>query len=140
MPDWHGWKPAISRKNSSSAERIRLARENILKRSPSNTPFLLTALLAVLLLWTPGAAFAQSSLGAADMPANAHARPYGTGWQCDYGYREANRACAAIQMPANAYVSDFSFRSGWECERGYREISEACIKITVPANAHVVDS
>ncbi|MEQ9643007.1 MAG: hypothetical protein RIM84_23500 [Alphaproteobacteria bacterium] len=44
---------------------------------------LLVALVAVAL------STAISATRAADMPANAHARTYGSGWECDRGYRVA---------------------------------------------------
>jgi hypothetical protein len=36
------------------------------------------------------------------VPENAHVKGYGTGWECNLGYREVNAGCAAIMVPANA--------------------------------------
>ena len=71
-----------------------------------------------------------------ELPENARAKSYGSGWECERGYREANGACAAIGVPANAYLTNTSYGSGWECGRGYREDNGACAAVRVPANAY----
>jgi len=58
------------------------------------------ALLAVAL----GDVFAQS--GSIRVPDNARATGYGSGWECDRGYRQVKRACAAVKAPANAYLNN----------------------------------
>ena len=119
---------------------------------PSAASAFIAPLLAILLasssaaLFGSGAhgapvgAFALSPTAPEAIPRNAHARPYGSGWQCDYGFREASAGCLVIEAPANAYISDLSIRTGWECERGYREFDGGCLKIVVPANSHAIDS
>ena len=42
--------------------------------------------LLALLAAAPGVVFAQG--GSVGMPDNAHAKSYGSGWECDQGYRE----------------------------------------------------
>ena len=56
------------------------------------------ALVAVAL----GVVNAQS--GSVRVPDNAHATGYGSGWECDRGFRKTDQACAAIIVPANAYL------------------------------------
>ena len=64
--------------------------------------------LVLSLFWmAPEAAAAQSVTP--PPPANSHARGYGTGWECDYGYRESAGLCAATALPANAYLVDFGY-------------------------------
>ena len=95
--------------------------------------------ISLLLASVPsGAAFSQIATGAP--PQNAHAKPYGTGWQCDFGYREMNRGCTAIEVPANAHLVDVTFGRGWGCDRGYRAAGDACTKVEVPANAYLTDT
>src|SRR5687767_10951735 len=106
-----------------------------LRRSRTRAPLLTASLLSLFL--APGVS-AQNSADVA--PANAHARPYGTGWQCDFGYRQTSGLCAAIELPANAHVAGFSLGLGWECDRGYRHSGALCAKVDVPANAYSTDS
>ena len=106
-----------------------------MRRVHTPRPILATLLLSVLFASSASVAFSQDAAGAT--PPNAHARPYGTGWQCDFGYRETNASCLVIQAPANAHVAEFSLGRGWECDRGYRETGSACAKVAVPANAYL---
>ncbi len=62
--------------------------------------------LLTLLQAVTGLAFAQT--GAAKMLQNAYKNTYANSWECDRGYCEADGACAAIYMPANAYATDSS--------------------------------
>src|SRR5467141_4541307 len=42
------------------------------------------------------------------VPVNAQAKPYGTGWECKRGFRQDGVACIAIKLPENALsVGDF---------------------------------
>jgi hypothetical protein len=91
-------------------------------------PLLLLALLATI----PGVASAQG--GSAEIPENAHANSYGSGWQCDYGHRAVDQACVAVQVPENGYLADSAYGSGWQCDRGYRAVDEACVAVPVPEN------
>ena len=74
------------------------------------------------------------------VPAHAYAvdSSYGSGWECERGYRQLHGACAQIQVPANAYLA----RAGdeWRCERGFRRVDAACAPIEVPANAYLTDA
>ena len=76
-------------------------------------------ILLTLLAAVHGLVFAQSD--SVELPGNARAKSYGSGWECERGYREDNGTCAAIGVPANAYLTNSSYGSGWECGRGYRE-------------------
>ena len=82
------------------------------------------SLFLALLALGPGAAFAAGA--SAGMPRNAHAKSYGPGWECNMGYREVDKACAAVKVPANGYVVDATFGRGWQCplERDYTKYSE----------------
>lgn len=78
-----------------------------------------------LLAAAPGVVFAQG--GSVGMPDNAHAKSYGSGWECDQGYREAQGTCATVKVPAtNAFYG-----------RGYRAVKETCAAVKVPENAHL---
>lgn len=117
--------------------RERANRQVITLRRPHATMFLLTTSLLSLLA-SSGAAFSQTA--ERPMPTKAHAKPYGTGWQCDFGHLERNGSCVPIQTPANAHLTELSFGRGWECDRGYRVSGDLCTKVEVPANAYLTDS
>jgi hypothetical protein len=95
-------------------------------------------ILLALLAAVPGLVLAQN--GNDMVPENAHAKSYGDGWECDRGYREVDKVCVAIKVPANAYPTNTSYGRGWECIRGYLEVDEACAAIKVPPNAYVSSS
>ena len=69
----------------------------------------LTLLLAFA-LW-PAIGTAQG--GATGAPSNSHMKRYGGGWECDRGYRQINEACAAVEVPPNAYLVDSAYGRGW---------------------------
>jgi hypothetical protein len=52
-----------------------------------------------------GAVWPVAATPATDLPANAHANRYSDGWKCDRGYREIDRVCEMIEIPANAFLS-----------------------------------
>ena len=93
----------------------------------------LVALFA-LACWPGVAATQEDAAGAA--PANAHMKRYGSGWECDRGYRKVRRSCVAVEVPANAYLNVYG--DSWECDRGYRKLGEACELIAVPDHAREV--
>jgi hypothetical protein len=99
--------------------------ETALRRSHAYALLVTASLLTSFL--ASNVAFAQEP--ARGLPPNAHARPYGAGWQCDFGYREMNRGCVAILTPANGHLVESSFGRGWECNRGYRASDEECVKV-----------
>lgn len=102
---------------------------------------LLTAqllILLVILTAVPVRAFAKD--GTVEIPEHASAKKYGSGWECDRGYREINGACAAVKVPANAYPTNVPYGRGWECVRGYRKVDETCAAIKVPPNAYLNSS
>ena len=94
----------------------------------------LVLLLCLSLL--PAVATAQSAV--AEAPVNSHAKSYGDGWECDWGYRTVAQACEPIIVPAHAYLDAFGGR--WDCDRGYRDINEACVPIEVPLHAFLNSS
>lgn len=72
-------------------------------------------------------AFAQS------MPENAGAKSYGSGWECNVGYRLSGDGCAAVIMPENAFETKQSYGPGWECHHGFRRSDDiACVAVVVP--------
>jgi hypothetical protein len=119
-------------------ERARLSQQGR-PMSSTRRPGILS-IYGVFFLALVGAApdllFAKDALSA-EVPANAHGQRYGSGWECDPGYRKAKQACAAVRVPANAYPTDTSYGTGWECSRGYQEVDKACVFIKVPPNAYL---
>ena len=88
-----------------------------------------------LLVAVPDHAFGQGrSVG---IPEHASAKRYGSGWECDRGYRVDKDACIAINVPSNGYLTDASYGSGWKCDRGYRADRGACVAFKIPENAHL---
>ena len=57
--------------------------------------------------------FVYSQNTSANLPKNAHLSIYGTGWDCDIGYREIDNICEAIDLPENAYFTGSDFGRGW---------------------------
>ena len=94
-------------------------------------------LTVLAFLATPASGVALAQGGSAEIPENAHANSYGSGWQCDYGYRAVDEACVAVQVPENGYSADFAYGPGWQCDRGYRAVDGACVAVQVPENAHI---
>ena len=76
--------------------------------------------------------------GTAGLPEHAPSKSFGSGWECDGGYREVEGACAAVIIPTNAYPTNRSYGQGWECDRGYREVDGACVAVEVLANAYFI--
>jgi hypothetical protein len=70
-------------------------------------------------------ALAQEAKGV--IPANATAKTYGNGWECDRGYRKIDSACVVVTLPENAYLTDSSYGSGWTCKHGYKKIATRAI-------------
>lgn len=83
-------------------------------------------------------AFAQTKT--ADVPNNASARQFSTGWDCNEGYREVNADCQKIKVPENAYPTKRQFGDGWKCKWGFKKSDEACIPVGIPANAYLESS
>lgn len=68
-----------------------------------------------------------------EIPMNAHAKRYGAGWECDWGYRAGARSCEPIRVPAHAHLDGFGAR--WDCDRGYRDLNDVCVPVEVPPHA-----
>src|SRR5262252_5104658 len=99
---------------------------------------LLSAALPLLLLAIPDGSRSQEI--SKDVPVNAQAKPYGTGWECKRGFRWDGAACVVVKLPENAYLSETSYQSGWECKRGYKSDGNSCVAVKVPQNAYLSGS
>ena len=73
--------------------------------------------------------------GTVKVPDNAHAKNYGSGWECDKGFREKKRECAAIKVPDNAFPTKSNYGQGWECSWGFRQEGALCAVYKIPKNA-----
>ena len=110
-----------------------------MRRMRRHRTLLIHALILLAFLATrPGVALAQD--GVAEIPENAHAKSYGSGWECDHGYRASDEACVAVKVPENGYLAASAYGPGWQCDRGYRAVDEACVAIKVPENGYLADS
>jgi hypothetical protein len=74
---------------------------------------------------------------AARIPENAKAKVYGSGWECDRGYRVDKGRCTPIRVPVNAYSTKSSFGPIWKCKRGYVRQRDTCVAIEVPAHGYL---
>jgi hypothetical protein len=126
--------PVLARRRASRRGFRRLMRS---MRRHCTVPDL-SLILWAFLMTASGIALAQG--GSADIPENAHAKSYGGGWECGYGYRVVDEACGAIKVPENGYLADSAYGSDWQCDRGYRKVDEACVAIKVPENGYLADS
>jgi hypothetical protein len=73
----------------------------------------------------------------AEVPENATAKSYGSGWTCDPGYRKSDEVCLAVAVPEDAYATGGSHGRGWDCRHGFREDDGRCLPVQVPANAYL---
>jgi hypothetical protein len=131
----HDWfKPARRRERRMSGA-IAVTATGMEKRILAQAVLTAATLIAILAL----PALAQDGTG--PLPENAEARNYGGGWDCVPGYRVDGAACAAIDLPENAYATGRSYGAGWECRRGFREVGGvSCVAIPVPENAYLRSS
>jgi hypothetical protein len=107
-----------------------------LNRRASNpfTWLLFIGLVAAL----PGIAAAQTA--SIDIPENARNKSFGSGWECERGFREADGACRAVEIPANAFATNTTYGRGWECGRGYNDVRGTCEAMAVPAQGYLTSS
>ena len=103
-------------------------------RRPRNI-FIHSLFFLTLLAVAPCLVLAED--GSVEIPKNARAKSFGSGWECNRGYREVNGACAAVKVPANAFPTNASYGHGWQCSRGYRQADESCAAIKIPPNAYL---
>lgn len=80
---------------------------------------------------------APASGGSVRVPENARATGYGTGWECERGFRKDADGCSEVKVPPNAFANDALHGLGWECSWGYRQVEEKCLIIPVPTNAYL---
>src|SRR5260370_8308962 len=90
----------------------------------------LCAALPLLLLAIPDGSRSQEI--SKQVPVNAQAKSYGTGWECKRGFRQAGLAGIAIKLPANPYLSESSYVSGWECRSSYKSHHKRSLLLQVP--------
>ena len=119
----HGDRPDVRPVPSSS----RSARQAGPHRS-------LVLLLGLCLL--PAMATAQADV--AEVPGDAHAKRYGVGWECDWGYRTVAQSCEPVIVPAHAHLDGFGGR--WDCNRGYGRVGDTCAAVEVPPHAFLDSS
>jgi hypothetical protein len=67
------------------------------------------------------------------VPENASSNYWGTGWQCNRGFRQVGASCEPVRIPANASLDYWGH--DWTCNRGYYRSGEECVRVRIPANA-----
>ena len=80
-------------------------------------------ILLISLLITLNLSFAYDT--SPDIPENAHPKKYGSGWECERGFRAVGESCEAVAVPDNAHL-DYS-GNRWECNPPYVEHLDECI-------------
>src|SRR5437870_793199 len=94
----------------------------------------LRAVGVVVVLFLTGAWGANlSGQSQSTIPQNAHPNSYGSGWECNRGYRVSGTGCVPVILPANAKLDYYGH--DWECSRGYRVSGNQCVPVSLPANA-----
>jgi hypothetical protein len=91
-------------------------------------PFILpmySLIFLMLLAAVPGHVLARDPSVA--MPEHVGAKRYGTGGECDRGYRAAREDCVPVKIPENADL-DYS-GTDWECNEPYRKRQGKCARI-----------
>ena len=95
-------------------------------RPASADGFVACALISLVVF--AGATDSAKAQGVAGtIPANASAKTYGRGWECDRGFHKIDGACAVVALPENAYLTDSTYGSGWKCKHGYKQNKDASI-------------
>lgn len=92
-----------------------------------------SVLLSASLLFSPSA-FGQAT---PPVPANAEASRYGSGWECNRGFRRQGASCLAVVAPDHAFLTNESYGKGWECHYGFAEKANRCLAVQVPAYAYL---
>jgi len=69
------------------------------------------------------------------IPPNAKVDVYGTGWECERGFRRSGNECLEVKVPANATLDIYGH--DWECERGFKRSRNECVAVRVPDNAKI---
>jgi hypothetical protein len=92
------------------------------------------ALTITVLLHFASGAFGQT---ARPVPENAQASRYGSGWECNRGFRRQDDACFEVKLPDNAFLTHSSYGKGWDCHYGFLEKGDQCLTVQIPANAYL---
>ena len=80
------------------------------------------------------ASFAQTA--PTSIPENSHSKSYGSGWECNLGFRAKDETCFPVIVPDNAHPTNQPWGRGWECLYGFKEVEGlSCIEVVVPKNA-----
>ncbi len=91
-----------------------------IRKAPATSIYSLV--LLALLAAVHGLVFAQA--GSVELPDNALAKGYGSGWECERGYRAVNNACVTVNVAESAHLD--SSGNDWECNRPYRKKQGKC--------------
>lgn len=91
-------------------------------------------------IFMPSTAVAASTAVPSDtkLPPHAVSRPWGSGWECQRGYRRAGERCVEVDVPSHAFLDYFGH--AWQCDRGYQQEGERCVPVQVPEHAHLAYS
>ena len=87
--------------------------------------------ISALFLAVSTPAFAQQI----SIPANGKINVYGTGWDCQRGFKKTGDSCTKVVVPANGKINVYG--TGWDCQRGFKKSGDRCIKVDVPANGKI---
>ncbi len=129
--------PRVQRDRHGAAYPIVLRSMTGIRVAPRVWMPLLAILLTLVML--PAMSLAQS--GSDGIPANAHAKSYGSGWDCDRSFRARGNECVAVDVPANAYPTHRSYGVGWACAHGFIEIDQSsCVRVAVPDGGYLTAS
>jgi len=102
---------------------------------PSTSPHEPTAFI-----FTPSTTVAASPAVPSDvqLPPHTKRQPWGSGWECQRGYRQEGERCIEVDVPPHTFLD--SFGHDWECERSYRREGECCVPVQVPEHAYLAYS
>ena len=88
--------------------------------------------ISALFLAVSTPAFAQQI----SIPANGKINVYGTGWDCQRGFKKTGDSCTKVVVPANGKINVYG--TGWDCQRGFKKSGDRCTKVDVPANGKIL--
>ena len=110
--------------------------ENFVKHLSASRRYLFALAVLPLVICAAEAPQVQTAI----VPSNAHAAAYGSGWECNSGYRRSQSTCAAIMLPDHSFATGSSYGLGWECNRTFRRVGATCVAVVLPMNSYATES
>ena len=83
---------------------------------------------SIFLLTLSNPSFAQQI----SVPENGKINVYGSGWDCQRGFKKSGDTCVKVDVPLNGKINVYG--NGWDCQRGFKKIGSLCKKVVTTEN------